>query len=290
MSVLTESELRKMMSEGVVQEKGFILLDKDTIITPSARTFLTEKNIHFELCQEKEEKIAANIEKETLEKAGIHMQEKKEKKEEVMYETLFGAKLFEKPEHMTHLRGNLLVFKDHPRIRLRGAIDKLESEIILLQTICMKYIKNNTREERKIEIKDVSGNTINAISSNYQMLIDDLEEIIQWIRTLLRYEITGEAVENFTLQGLDEEAIHEQSYHPSKYFGIKHFLPTYQHGEIVAYLNGLRTKTRETELIAFQAFQDEHGQMSRVDIIKAFNRLSSLFWIMMFKWLSGKYQ
>ena len=49
------------------------------------------------------------------------------------FETIFGVKLAQKPEYMTHLRGNLLVFKDHPRIALRGKIDSLEAAIILLQ-------------------------------------------------------------------------------------------------------------------------------------------------------------
>ena len=66
-------------------------------------------------------------------------------------------------------------------------------------------------------------------------------------------------------------------------FGIRHFLPGVQYGPMVAELNRLRTLTRETELAAFQAFKGQHGEMDRVDIIRAFNRLSSLFWIMMFK-------
>lgn len=49
------------------------------------------------------------------------------------YRTLFGAALNEKPEHMTHLKGNVLVFKDHPRIAFRGWIDALEAEILLTQ-------------------------------------------------------------------------------------------------------------------------------------------------------------
>ena len=36
-----------------------------------------------------------------------------------------------KPEHMTHLRGNSLVRKDHPRILFRGWIDALEGELLL---------------------------------------------------------------------------------------------------------------------------------------------------------------
>jgi len=91
------------------------------------------------------------------------------------------------------------------------------------------------------------------------------------------------------LAGLNEKDLREQSYHPSKYFGMKHFLPTYQHGEMAAYLNKLRTLARKTEIVAFKAFKAEDETVTREDILRAFNRLSSFFWIMMFKYLTGKY-
>ena len=43
------------------------------------------------------------------------------------YRTPDGASFAEKPEHMTHLRGNILVPKTHPRIAFRGGIDTLEA-------------------------------------------------------------------------------------------------------------------------------------------------------------------
>ena len=46
--------------------------------------------------------------------------------------------LTNKPEHMTHLRGNTLVFKDHPVIKYRGALDYLESKIICTQIVADK--------------------------------------------------------------------------------------------------------------------------------------------------------
>lgn len=169
----------------------------------------------------------------------------------------------EKPEHMTHLRGDLLVYKDHPRIVFRGAIDSLESEIIKLQT--------------KVE------------KQGRVTLVNDLEEIIKTIRWLLRCEVSGDPVGDITMQNMTPEDLRERSHHPSKYYGIKHFLPTYKHGEIVASLNYLRTKARETELIAYKAFKEESGDVSREDIIRILNRLSSLFWIMMFKYLMDQY-
>lgn len=168
-----------------------------------------------------------------------------------------------KPEHMTHLRDNHLVYKDHPRIAFRGAIDSLESEIILFQTIT---------EQRGLD-----------------QLTRDLEEIIKAIRWLLRCEVSGEPVGEVTLQGLNTDELRAHSHHPSQYYGIRHFLPTHKHGEIVAYLNRLRTRTRETELAAYRAFKTETGDVEREDIIRVLNRLSSLFWIMMFKYLKGMY-
>lgn len=170
----------------------------------------------------------------------------------------------EKPEHMTHLRGNDLVYKDHPRIAFRGAIDSLESEIILVQT--------------------------KAKEQHLQQLYLDLEEIIKTIRWLLRCEVTGEPVGEVKLQGLNETELREHSHHPSRYYGMRHFLPTAEHGEMTGYLNRLRTLSREAELVAYKAFREKDGTVNREDILRVFNRLSSLFWIMMFKYLTNVYE
>ena len=52
------------------------------------------------------------------------------------YRLLNGGTLEEKPEHMTHLQGNLLVPKNHPRIRFRGAVDSLQSDLLLGELQC----------------------------------------------------------------------------------------------------------------------------------------------------------
>lgn len=265
MSVLTENDIRKLFNEKVLMEKGEFYLEKDMKLTPSARTYLADKNIIIRT-NHLEEKTRYQSEslRTRIDKNNIENKEKEMGKSEEIYETLFGITLHEKPEHMTHLRGNLLVFKDNGRIALRGAIDSLESQIIITQIVAQK--------------------------EGSMKLVNDLEEIIQFIRRLLRSEITGEPVDDFSLQGLNAKDMREQSYHPSKYFGIKHFLPTYKHGEMIANLNKLRTMTRRTELIAFKAFKNDENKVERVDIIRAFNRLSSLFWIMMFKYMTDRYK
>lgn len=252
MSVLTENDVRQMLASGQLKEKGQIVVPRNKIITPSARAYLLEKGIEMKI----EDNLIGEVTKVSEEQMASDQTE--------VYETMFGAKLNEKPEHMTHLRGNLLVFKDHPRIVFRGAIDSLEAEIVMTQIFAEK--------------------------EHLPQMIADLEEIIKFIRRLLRNEVCGEPIGEFTLQGLDAKELREHSHHPSKYYGIKHFLPHYKQGEMVAYLNKLRTLTRQTELIAYKAFKDEYGQVSREDIIKSLNRLSSLFWVMMFKYLAGKYK
>lgn len=232
MAVITEETARRMVANG---QKTLCLTAGD-IITPAARGYLYEQ--HVTIAENEEKPPEAGEQQET-------------------YTTLFGGTLLEKPEYMTHLRGNTLVFKDHPRIIFRGKIDALEAAIILVQ--------------------------LKARAKNDESLVKDLEEVITFIRRLLRCEVSGEAVPEFQLLGLNAEALREQSHHPSQYFGIRHFLPSVQYGEMVAHLNYLRTLSREVELAAFKAFQGPNGEIERVDIIRAFNRLSSLFWIMMFK-------
>ena len=260
MSVITENDIRNLIQSGSLSEKDDFYVDPNTILTPSAKSYLAEKGI---LMKYRENQSVNESQIISAKETNSATTDSKAGDEVTVYETLFGGNLYEKPEHMTHLRGNVLVFKDHPRIALRGAIDTLESEIILVQVVAQRLGK--------------------------EKIVTDLEEVIRFIRKLLRCEVSQEPVGEFQLQGLNEHDLREQSYHPSQYFGIRHFLPTIKHGEMVAYLNKLRTLTRSTELVAYRAFKDEFGQVSRVDIIQAFNRLSSLFWIMMFKELSGKY-
>ena len=254
MPVITEADVRRLFSNGEYKGKKEFVIPHHQIITPSARAYLTENNITIKVLDEGTTPVEIKV---------VASDDKSVSPNKPKYQTLFGATINEKPEHMTHLRGNMLVFKDHPIIAFRGAIDSLESEIILAQIACEKQ--------------------------NRQKVVGDLEEIISFIRGLTRCEITGEPVGEFTLQGLTAADLREYSHHPSKYFGIKHFLPTYTKGELFAILNKLRTLTREVELKAYRAFKDDYGKATREDIVKALNRLSSLFWIMSFKYLAKQY-
>jgi len=263
MALITEQDIRKMVSDGLLKEKGEFYMGKDTILTPSARAYLLEKNITL-MGRDSHGSDSLSHGKAM---ATVDKTEQKNNNRSLEtssgFDTVFGVHLENKPEHMTHLRENFLVFKDHKRIILRGAIDYLESEIIVAQTVSERL--------------------------QLPKLTKELEEVIRLIRKLLQCELKGIEVGDFTLGGLNEKELREQSYHPSQYFGMRHFLPTYQQGEMTAHLNKLRTLARKTEIVAFKAFKEEDSTVTREDIIRAFNRLSSFFWIMMFKYLTGKY-
>jgi ethanolamine utilization cobalamin adenosyltransferase len=258
MSVLTESEVRRQLKGRDFKEFTEFRVLKGQIVTPSAKSFLLENNIHLEYVDSLEEVVheVKKVKEEVLVKS--HTKEEKNK-----YVTVFGAELMEKPEHMTHLYGNLLVFKDHKIIALRGKLDSLESKILETQIIAHKL--------------------------GTSKLTEDLEEVLKFVRGLLRCEVMNEPVGEFKLLGMTPEELREKSHYPKKYYGIGHEPVEFSMGEAVVALNYCRTTIRETELLAYTAFKGEYGDVQRPDIIKALNRLSSLFWIMIFKYRTGEY-
>ncbi len=176
---------------------------------------------------------------------------------------LTGAYYTEKPEHMTALSpisGNALVAKDNPRIVLRGQLDSLQAQIIAVQA--------------ELAAANANGG-----------LINDLDDVLNYARILLRAEVMEEVVPDCPLLGLSPTELRQHSHNPQKYYGVKQMvLPCYKYGVAYAKLNLLRAKTREVETTAVTAF----GKDSLL-IIRSLNRLSSCFHIMMCKLLGNKY-
>lgn len=183
--------------------------------------------------------------------------------EKPVYRTLFGAQLVEKPEHMTHLRENILVFKDHPRIVFRGMIDALEAELLLCQQT--------------------------AGEDGYEVLCSELGQMLEFVRSLIPCDVLGKPVTQVTLCSLTPEELREHSHHPEKYCDQAHFMPSCADARVVLALNRVRTLVRQTELAAYRAFRDENGAPTREDIILWLNRLSSLCWIQMCRLKAGRY-
>lgn len=168
-----------------------------------------------------------------------------------------GAVLHEKPEELTHLYGNVLVPKTHPRIAFRGAMDSLEAELLLCQLNC-------------------------------PTVAHQLGEILELARRLIRCEVMEEPVPAQKLCGLTEEEQRGRSHRPQDYFGIPHFMPAATDGAVVLSLNKCRCAARQAELAAARAFIDPDGKVARSDILKALNRMSSMVYILMCMVKSGK--
>ena len=176
-----------------------------------------------------------------------------------------GAFFCEKPEHMTHLHGNVLVGKNDPRILFRGKLDSLQAQIVLTQA---------TIHEEGGSIK----------------LIDDLGDILGVLREMMRCDVLDEEFKNERIIGLNHAELRERSHDPMKFYNIKQMLlPDYTMGKHYAMLNQLRTQIRETEVAANQAFRNGR-KCTRPDIVEELNRLSSAMHIMMCMYLAGVYK
>lgn len=269
MKPLTELDLRMALKDN--DAKAFAV-PRGTVITPSAEEYLRMRRV--ELVYEEPRSQAAPLAGRpvTTRPAGEKPAPKwdfsdpkaraeaapGEKPKELFFGP-DGGTFDYKPESLTHLKGRQLVHKDHPIIIWRGKLDTLTARIIEAQ-VCAHQLGN-------------------------QEYVNDLQEILEFTRRLLTYELRGKEVEEFNLIGLDAAALRERSHDPVKFFGYRHMLADYRMGPLCIALNTLRSLVREVELTAAVAFKDAAGQSSRDDIIRALNRLSSLFYILMFKYL-----
>ena len=206
--------------------KRVFFLGKGDQLTSSARDFLQRERIEIRPAEQ------AKIER---------------------YRLLTGGFLEEKPEHMTHLNGDVLVRKDHPRIIFRGKMDTLEAELILCQ------------------LADPALATL-------------VGEVLALARHLIRCEVLEEPVKWETLCGLTEEEQRKRSHFPQDYYGQPHFMPSAADGAVIARLNRARCAAREAELAAVAAFCDREGNPTRTDILRALNRMSSMIYILMIQW------
>ena len=205
--------------------KRVFYLGKEDRLTPGARDFLMRERIPI-----------------------LDAAEAKRPEQQI----LGGGFVREKPEHMTHLNGDLLVSKGHPRIAFRGAMDALEGEIML----CQLKAESVRRE---------------------------LGEILRLARHLIRCDVLDEPVGEEKLCGLTESEIRAHSHRPQDFYGQPHFMPEFTDGEAILGLNRARCAAREAELRAVAAFSDRDGVPTRLDILQALNRMSSMLYILMIR-------
>lgn len=206
--------------------KRVFFLGKNDRLTSGARDFLTRERIPILPAE------AAKIEE---------------------YRTENGAVFREKPEQMTHLNGDILVMKTHPRIAFRGEMDTLEAEIMLCQLVA-------------------DEETAKALA-----------EILAFSRVLIRCDVLNEPVPASRLCGLTEQEQRQHSHFPQDFYGQPHFMPEAADGEVMARLNRCRCAARTAERVAVAAFTDDAGNPTRADLLRAMNRLSSMLYILMIR-------
>ena len=203
--------------------KRVFFLGKGDQLTASARDYLTQERIDIR----------------PGEAAAIHTDR-----------LLNGGTMVRKREHRSHLYGDVLVEKTHPRILFRGAVDTLEAELLLSSQAAPKWQK-------------------------------ELKEILEFTRKLISCDVLEELVEEGKLCGLAEDEIHKRSHFPQDFYGQPHFMPEVTDGPALLQLNRARCAARAAELTAVQAFSNREGVPTRTDIIKALNRVSSMLYLLM---------
>ena len=258
LKVITEAILRVELK---ASEPEVYYIPEGKILSPAAREYLQQRKI--KISKDKPPAVAEPEEAPQTQSAAAPAKQAPAAANYIDDET--GAFFTEKPEHMTHLHGNVLVPKADARIMFRGKLDSLQAQIVLAQAII--------HEE---------GGSIK--------LIDDLGDILGVLREMMRCDVLGEEFKNERIIGLNHAELRERSHDPMKFFNIQQMLlPDYTMGKHYALLNGLRTQIRETEVAANQAFRDGR-KCTRPDIIEELNRLSSALHIMMCMYLGGVYK
>ena len=236
--ILTDIELRAHWYR--TQETRYTV-EPGTYVTPAARDFIREHQI--QLC------CFATPASGSMTVTPIPV--KNGKAEFVDYAT--GQPLYEKTEEMTHIRGNLLVSKRHPRIAFRGQLDSLMARVMSVQIIAEETGDTGT--------------------------LEGLDELLAYLQAMLAAEVKDEPLAPMRLLGMDSREIRRCSHHVKETIGIDHPIPSYRMGRLCVALNELRTQVRETELCAVHAFAQE-GPKAHSDIIEGLNRLSSCVYIL----------
>ncbi|MCB6608563.1 hypothetical protein V3C10_02235 [[Clostridium] symbiosum] len=241
MKVLTEADLR---TEQISRADREYRVPQGTFVTPSAKEFLRDRGVELIFDCVNPSSHAA-MTRTPIKKQGGR----------TYIDAATGEGYGEKPEDMTHLRGNLLVPKTHPRIELRGRIDGLQARVLLMQA------KNQDNRE----------------------LCRELDSVLQYLREILGAEVKEEPLSEVRLFGLEHSEIRRMSHNVKEYFGIEHPIPDCTMGETALELNLLRTQVREAELSAANAFP----QGDPLGIIEHLNRLSSGIYILFCRVVSG---
>lgn len=268
MSVLTEAQVRAALKGADLAATTQFQVPAGTVVTPSAKAWLVDQRIDL---------IVGDRRETNLPQPGAPLADESGQTATAepvsalpafttpdFYDLPDGTRVAEKPEYLTALVGTLLVEKDHPMIRLRGQLDALEAQVIAAQLVLDRLGLAEARA--------------------------DIDTILARVKDIMRASVLGTPLDDESVLGMTPAQLRDLSHHPKDVFGIPHFYTSAADGEVVVTLNLLRTKVREVELAAYEAYKRPGGPPQRNDIIQLLNRLSSACYIMMFKAKTGVYK
>lgn len=254
MTVISEDLLRSLFRKAPFTKYE---VEEGQILTPSAVQFLNERRVKIDRILKNQENNVGYAKPVNVPDSSGHIECQPR-----YVSAVEGGWFDSKPEHMTQLRGNRLVAKDHPRIIFRGKLDSFQSSILDVQ--------------------------VNADQLGNKGVVKDLDEVLTRIREIMKADVLEQPLDDNSIFGLTADMLRQFSHNPKKHFGIGHITPSYAMGRILLDLNSLRSFVREVEVAAVRAFRTEF-EVERTDIIEALNRMSSALYIMMIKEKSGKY-
>ncbi len=151
---------------------------------------------------------------------------------------------------LTFLEQGVQVPKNHPAVMMRGKLDSLLAQIVLVQT------QFDPKDRRPAFLKQC------------------LEDLHAWVMLTLRGEMTGETVSPKGMGGMDVATLHVISREPKKYLGLEHMAAHGSMGGNVGLLNWLRASVREVEVVAVSCSRN-------ADVLASLNRLSSALYVLM---------
>lgn len=250
---ITETWLRECFSLGHGTE---IQLPAESRLTPAAQGLLNERRILVKYVGEESQGFLD----------GLHAYEKPELKRvnpltssserHEAHCQMCHQIINKKPDTMTHLNKDTFVAKNDPRLKLRGKLDSAIAQVVLIH-----------------EEFDPEG--------RFFGLAQWLADIRSALGNVLKAEVTDETLATGSFGDMDAEMIHAVSHNPLKYLGHDHMVPEKGYGLRVARLNLLRAQIREAELYAADVYIARDFTVTRPDIMKGLNRLSSAVYVFM---------
>ena len=197
--ILTENDLRSHPpAPGARQYQ----VEEGTFVTESARSWLEKRDIQLVILPKG--RMCGGMSRTPLPDRGSR----------TYLDAATGLPLGrEKPEEMTHLRGNLLVKKSSPRIAFRGKLDSLEAAILEAQALAHRQNAPAVRD----------GLGVGA-------------------------EVKDQPLEEVPILGMDQARLRQVSHNVKGAFGIDHPIPSWEMGELA-----LRLTARWPEVILWPA-------------------------------------